>query len=59
MKEITYEFVELDTEDSFRRLAKAFGGRIEVNTLAFDNSSVKGNIFKYSDEEGLWIQNGI
>ena len=54
--EILYEFVELESDESFRLLGTAFNASCTNNVLLFDNSRVKGEIIKVSPEEGLWIR---
>jgi AraC-like DNA-binding protein len=56
MKEICYEFVELESDESFRLLGKAFGGILRNNTLLFSNSYVEGELIKSAPENGLWIR---
>jgi AraC-like DNA-binding protein len=56
MKEIQFEFVELDSDASFQRLGSAFGGILKHSTLHFNNPVVKGELTKTNLEEGLWIR---
>src|SRR5687768_2401598 len=56
MKEILYEFVEIDDDASFNQIGKAFNGTAHSNKLNFDNPTVKGEISKYHPEDGLWIR---
>ena len=54
--ETRYEFVELESDESFRLLGAAFNADHTQNALLFDNSHVKGELIKISPEEGLWIR---
>ncbi len=56
MKDIYYEFVELDTDASFQLLGKSLGGILQNKSLCFDNDLAKGELIKSSPEEGLWIR---
>ncbi len=56
MKDIYYEFVELDSDASFQLLGKSLGGVLQNKALCFDNNIAKGEIIKSSPEEGLWIR---
>jgi len=57
MKEIQYEFVELDRNTSFGVFGKLFGGVLENETLFFDNEFGKGLITKLNPQNGLWMRN--
>lgn len=56
MKERRYEFVELESTESFDHLREAFGGCLNVTSLLFDNPIVKGELVKKAPEDGLWIR---
>ena len=57
MKEIQYEFVELDRNTSFGVFGKLFGGILENQTLFFDNEFGKGSITKLNVQLGLSMRN--
>ena len=54
--EILYDFVELESEESFRNLGKAFDASFTQNALIFDNSHAKGEIVKACPEAGLCVR---
>lgn len=56
MKEVYYEFEELESNASFELFGKAFHGTVQNNTLTFDNSVVQGELIKKSPEVGLCIR---
>jgi AraC-like DNA-binding protein len=56
MREILYDFVELESEESFRNLGNAFNAIYTQNVLLFDNSYAKGEIVKACPEAGLWVR---
>ena len=56
MKDIYYEFVDFDNEESFQLLGKSLGGVIQNKALCFDNNIAKGEIIKNTPHEGLWIR---
>ncbi len=56
MKDIYYEFVELDTDASFQLLGQSLGGVLKNKALCFDNNIAKGELIKTSPDEGLWIR---
>ncbi len=56
MKDIQFEFVELDSDASFQRLGSSFGGILKHSTLHFNNPVVKGELTKTNLEDGLWIR---
>jgi len=56
MEDIFYEFVDLDSEESFQLLGKSLGGVLQNKTLSFDNDIAKGELIKSSPEAGLWIR---
>ncbi|MBD0350851.1 MAG: helix-turn-helix transcriptional regulator [Flavisolibacter sp.] len=56
MKNITYEFVDLDTDESFQLFGKTLGGVLCNNTLHFDNPLAKGELIKATPDDGLWIR---
>jgi AraC-like DNA-binding protein len=56
MKDIIYEFVNLDTDENFQQLGKSFGGTFRNNALQFDNQIVKGELIKRDPEPGLWLR---
>ncbi len=56
MRDIYYEFMELDSDESFHLLGKSLGGVLSNKSLCFDNNIAKGEIVKSSPDEGLWIR---
>jgi AraC-like DNA-binding protein len=56
MKEIRYDFVELESDNSFEQFKDAFGGTLKLNTLHFDNTIAQGELVKKAPEKGLWIR---
>jgi hypothetical protein len=56
MKEVCYEFEELESDASFEQLGKAFQGRLQRDTLQFDSPFVQGQLVKKTPEDGLWIR---
>ena len=56
MKEVQYDFVELESEKSFNQLGNAFGGTCKPGAISFDNTLIKGDLIKKIPEEGLWIR---
>jgi AraC-like DNA-binding protein len=56
MKDIHYDFVDLDNDESFELLGKSFGGVLQNKSLYFDNSIVKGKLIKATPDQGLWIR---
>ena len=54
--EMMYEFVELESDESFRLLGTAFNANCTQNALLFDNAHVKGELIKVSPEDGLWVR---
>ena len=56
MEQIDYNFVDLETDESFELLARRFGGMSVPNTVNFDNSIVKGELVRKAPENGLWIR---
>jgi AraC-like DNA-binding protein len=56
MRDLSYEFVEIDTDESFLLLGKSLGGVIKNKTLTFDNNIAKGELIKSSPDKGLWIR---
>ena len=54
--EMMYEFVELESEESFRLLGTAFNATNTQNALVFDNAHVKGELIRISPEDGLWVR---
>ncbi len=56
MKDIHYEFVDLDSNESFAQLGKTFGGVLNNKTLYFDNHIVKGQLTRASPDPGVWIR---
>lgn len=56
MRDIYYEFVELDSDESFHLLGKSLGGVLQNKSLYFDNDIAKGEIVKSSPDDGLWIR---
>ena len=55
MKDVFYEFVELDNESAFENLANTLGGVLEKDNISFDNPMVKGEVLRKSFTEGLLI----
>lgn len=56
MKEIHYEFRELDDESSFRSFGEFFKGTLKDQTLCFDNEFGKGQLTRLEADKGLWIR---
>ena len=56
MRDIYYEFVDLDSDESFQLLGKSLGGVLDNKGLYFDNNIVKGELIKSSPDKGLWIR---
>jgi AraC-like DNA-binding protein len=56
MKEVRYEFVDLDSDASFHLFGSAFGGVLKNNTLHFDNHIAKGELIKITLDDGLWVR---
>jgi AraC-like DNA-binding protein len=56
MKEVCYEFEELESDASFEQLGKAFQGSFQQDTLHFDSPFVKGQLIRKVPEDGLWIR---
>jgi AraC-like DNA-binding protein len=56
MREITYEFVDLDSDDNFQLLGRSLGGIVKDKSLLFNNNIAKGELIKSSPDEGLWIR---
>ncbi len=56
MREIYYEFVDLDSDSSFHLLGKSLGGILRNKALHFDNNIAKGEVVQSSPDEGLWIR---
>jgi AraC-like DNA-binding protein len=56
MNDIRFDFVELESDESFELLARTFGGTLQENTIWFDNPVVKGEVVKRVPEKGLWIR---
>jgi AraC-like DNA-binding protein len=56
MKDIHYEFVDLDSNESFAQLGKTLGGVLNSETLYFDNHIVKGQLTRASPDPGVWIR---
>ena len=56
MKEIYYEFLDLDSDESFLEFGKAFGGVFKNHVLYFNNQTARGELVKISPESGLWIR---
>jgi AraC-like DNA-binding protein len=55
MKDLFYEFVDLDNEASFHSLRNLLGGVSHKDTLSFDNTLAKGEVVRKSFNEGLLI----
>src|SRR4051794_13704383 len=56
MKDIHYDFVDLDNDESFELLRKSFGGVLKNKSLYFDNAIVKGELVRAAPDKGLWIR---
>ncbi len=56
MEDIHYEFIDLDSDESFQHFGKSLGGVLEGKTLLFDNYIAKGELVKASPDKGLWIR---
>lgn len=56
MEDIRYEFIDLDSDESFELLGKSLGGVLKGKSLHFDNYIAKGELVKASPDEGLWIR---
>ncbi len=56
MKEIRYDFVDLDSDEAFELFGKSLGGVLQNRTLHFDNHIAKGELIKATPDEGLWIR---
>lgn len=59
MKDVCYEFVELESDASIQLLGQTFGGVLHNNTFQFDNTIVKGDLVKINLEPGLWLRKWI
>jgi len=56
MREILYEFVDLDSVESFVQLGNRFGGQLRNGCLHFNTETVSGELFRSAPEPGLWIR---
>jgi AraC-like DNA-binding protein len=56
VSEMMYEFVELDTDESFHQLGKAFGGVFTNGALQFNTDVVNGMLLRSVLDHGLWIR---
>src|SRR6266487_3421428 len=56
MRDIYYEFVDLDSDESFELLGKSLGGVLQNKALYFNNNIAKGELIKSSPDTGLWIR---
>lgn len=56
MKDMCFEFVELESDASFQLLGQSYGGVLHNNTFQFNNAIVKGDLVKINLERGLWIR---
>jgi AraC-like DNA-binding protein len=56
MREVCYEFEELESDASFEQFGKAFQGSLQQNTLQFNSPLVQGELVKKAPEDGLWIR---
>jgi len=56
MKEIRYDFVDLDSDEAFELFGRSLGGVLQNRTLQFDNHIAKGELVKSTPDEGLWIR---
>jgi AraC-like DNA-binding protein len=57
MKELTYEFTDLEHEVSFQSLAQLLGGFLTQDSLTINNAIAKGEIIRKLFHEGLSICN--
>jgi AraC-like DNA-binding protein len=55
MKDVNYEFTDLDSEQSFERLRKTFDGVVEKESIHFDSDIAKGEVLRKSFKEGFSI----
>src|ERR1043166_7146256 len=56
MRDIYYEFTDLDSDEAFRLLGKSLGGILNNNTLYFNNTIAQGELIKSVPHLGLWIR---
>jgi AraC-like DNA-binding protein len=56
MKDVKYDFVELESDASFRQLGKTFGGTYKWDAFSFDTALVKGKLIRKVPQKGLWIR---
>ena len=56
METIHYNFVDLDSDESFELLGRSLGGVLQHKTLRFNNALAKGELIKVAPEPGLWIR---
>lgn len=56
MKDILYDFIDFDSDESFQLFGKSLGGVLQNKTLQFDNYIAKGELVKATPDEGLWIR---
>jgi AraC-like DNA-binding protein len=56
MKEVCYEFLEIESDAAFQSLARSFGGVLTGNTIHFKNKTVTGQLTKINLEQGLWLR---
>jgi AraC-like DNA-binding protein len=56
MRDIHYDFVDLDNDESFELLAKSFGGVVQNKILHFDTNIAKGELIKAAPDKGLWLR---
>src|SRR5689334_9457830 len=55
MKDLYFEFVDLENDHCFQGLGKTLGGSLNNGTLTFENDIAKGEILRKSFNEGLVI----
>jgi AraC-like DNA-binding protein len=56
MENIHYNFVDLDSDESFELMGNSLGGVLQNKTLHFDNFIAKGELIKTTPEPGLWMR---
>src|SRR5687768_8866190 len=56
MKDIFFEFADLDNKECFHRLGKTLGGVLKKEALIFDNDIAKGELVTKWLNEGLSIR---
>jgi AraC-like DNA-binding protein len=56
MENIHYNFVDLDSDESFELMGKSLGGVLQNKTLHFDNFIARGELIKTTPEPSLWMR---